>query len=127
MIIRDPGHRYQLQHFDGNSPVFLQFVKRNSPPEKYPGNLGRAYCGTTTQEVLRALIDRTKYVDEQKPFVENQAVLKCLRDALFHLELRAAGVRGYSLPWDLDIDRIEDYPTCLDCGHICCTYHPVRG
>lgn len=67
MIVLDPGHRYHLHTLDDNAPQAywpLQFVKREGA--KFPGNLGH-YPGTTTQEVLRACIDRAGYVNRQIP------------------------------------------------------------
>jgi hypothetical protein len=83
MKVIDPGHTYSLRSLDGNGDVRLRFVKRQGPG--YPGNIGR-HSGTTTQEVVRALIDRTKYVDKQIPNQRNVQVLYHLRSILLELE-----------------------------------------
>jgi hypothetical protein len=64
MKILDAGHRYQLDHLDGDNVTELTFVKRSGA--MYPFNIGE-YEGTNVQEVLRALIDRTEYLNRQKP------------------------------------------------------------
>lgn len=76
MKVLDQGHKYQLDTLDGKEPEILTFVKREG--DKYPGNVG-SYSGTTTQEVLRVLIDRTKYVDKQIPARENGLIIVCLQ------------------------------------------------
>lgn len=131
MKVIDPGHLYDLDLLDADvhgsmRTRELRFVKRVG--DKFPGNEPPAYEGTTAQEVLRALIDRTIYVDGQEHHDENDNAIEALRDALCYLEARAAKVRG-----DLGLfrrqyadhgDEIESMPTCADCGHIACSRHP---
>lgn len=121
MQVIDPGHDYILNKLDNNDNLVytrLTFVKREG--EGYPGNVGH-HSGTTTQEVLRALIDRTKYVDKQEPCGENSEVLYNLRYAIYFLEERAADRHGRILNLsEDDIYRIEEMPTCEKCGHIGC-------
>lgn len=120
MHVIDPGHRYLLRSLDAKSleqeGIELRFVKRMGPG--YPGNTS-AYSGTTSQEVLRALIDRSKYVNNQVPDPHNALVLIYLREAILDLELRAAERHGRALPL-LDITNIEDVETCRKCNHIGC-------
>lgn len=121
MEVIDPGHVYLLNSLDIDveSPtpvVTLRFVKREGPG--YPGNVGH-HSGTTTQEVLRALIDRTKYVNNQIHDDHNDEVLFHLRSAIFALEMRAAERHGRTPPV-YDINKIEDVPYCEKCGHIGC-------
>lgn len=119
MDIIDPGHIYSLNILDdpgGYISDTLIFVKREG--EGYPGNIGH-HPGTTTQEVLRALIDRTKYVDNQIHDTHNKAVLYYLRVAILHLELRAAKRHGRELLL-FDLDKIEIQPVCIKCNHIGC-------
>lgn len=115
MKVIDPGHKYELITLDGSEPTILTFVKRNNPPEKYPGNVD-AYPGTTTQETIRAEIDRTKYVQGQQQYPQNEVVLWALRIALYELEARAAQTHGRFLT--VKLDCIEDYPICPICGHV---------
>lgn len=117
MQVIDPGHAYALDELDGPEKSILTFVKREG--EGYPGNRGH-HAGTNIQEVLRALIDRVKYLDQQIPSHHNALILLHLREALFSLEMRAAGRHKRSKSFRVDVDRIETYPTCLTCGHIGC-------
>lgn len=124
MQVVDPGHIYDLTWLDldphdlGPIKGRLEFVKREG--ENYPGN-GSSYPGTTTQEVLRALIDRIQYVDRQIPCMENVLILFHLRRAIYLLEERAAKRHGREFPKWKDIkEHIEIIPVCSKCGHIGC-------
>lgn len=131
MQVLDPGHRYQLATLDrdpsrDHEPE-LRFVKRVG--EKYPGNEAPGYEGTTTQEVIRALIDRTKYVNAQIYDWRNYTVIVKLREALGFLEHRAAECRGELQQYAEATTKIshelgiEALPTCAICGHIACGKH----
>jgi hypothetical protein len=138
--VLDPGHTYLLDELDfeeveqqydsSGNPLWepgcrLWFVKRIG--EGYPGNVGPARAGTTTQEVIRALIDRTRYVDGQKKDWRNGEVVRCLQEALSYLEMRALHQRHGD-----DADRVmydtehfwsvppELWPVCQKCGHTFC-------
>ncbi len=115
MRVIDPGHVYALENLDGERDNLLTFVKREGPG--YPGNVGH-FPGTTTQDVLRCLIERTKYVDNQIHDEANDAVLADLRDAIWALEERAA--RRHGRTFDVPVEGIEDLPTCGKCHHIGC-------
>lgn len=116
-----------MKQLDGDETSnVLTFVKRVG--EQYPFNLPPAYEGTTSQEVIRALIDRSKYVDMQRPHEVNARVLVLLREALFLLEKRAAETRGDEVALlealsDPLTRSIEHLYTCWTCGHIGCTKH----
>jgi hypothetical protein len=119
--VLDPGHQYVLGILDEDlcvpvGPLVLQFVKREG--SGYPGNEGH-YPGTTMQEVMRALIDRCKYVNGQIPCAETEAVMAHLRSAILLLEVRAAWRHGRHLGLS-GMAWIEDVPTCSKCGHIGC-------
>lgn len=118
----DPGHRYALANLDGDGEGMLTFVKREGT--LYPGNVG-SHAGTTMQEVLRALIDRCRYVDRQRPCAENALVVADLRSALRTLELRAARIHGIAV--DLPLDGIELLGTCATCGHVVCRCAESEG
>lgn len=121
MRVVDPGHLYALAKLDNRKsrvPTYLRFVKREG--DKYPGNVGH-YAGTNIQEVLRAVIDRVKYLDNQVPSERNQTVLTHLRLSIAELELRAAERHGRVLDLPPDgVNHIEMFPTCQKCGHIGC-------
>jgi len=116
--VLDPGHMYRLRWLDGGSFGILRFVKRSG--DGYPGNIG-SYPGTTTQEVLRALIDRMQYVDNQIHDARNESVLHCLRRAIYLLEERAAWRHGreFNLT-EAQKNVIENMATCDKCNHIGC-------
>jgi hypothetical protein len=123
----DPGHTYHLRSLDlpigERGFAMLKFVKREGP--RYPGNRGH-HSGTTTQEVLRALIERSEYVNGQIADPANVLVARHLRECIWLLEERAARRHGRKLPLSLStinaggVDRIETYPTCPKCNHIGC-------
>jgi len=84
MKIRVPGHVYDLDQLGGGIQQ-LRFVRRSGGAITY----SEEWPGLQTQEVLRALIDRTKYLNEILPCVETQDALEYLRLALFMYEARA--------------------------------------
>ena len=133
MKILDPGHDYLLDVYDGEREVRLTFVKRNNPPEKFPGNVD-AYPGTQMQDVLRVLIDRCKYVNQQtlitdgKFCYETDVTIALLRQAIWVLEARVKRVRGETpLQSEEVVNRIEDIPVCPYCGHIFCSVDHHKG
>lgn len=80
MKIEEPGHIYALKNFDGPPAYqYLRFVNREATPHE----------GTLTQEVLRALIDRTKHCDNCLRWDGNDQILYHLRMALVLHEARA--------------------------------------
>lgn len=139
MKVIDPGHLYQLDALDNRddlagpehlvtepSRLVLRFVKRVGG--KYPGNIGPSYGGVTTQEVIRALIDRQKYVNAQRDSPANLTVIRHLRDALVELEMRAADERGdkaarFAIA-AMHAPELE--PTCVGCGHLLCSRSECR-
>jgi len=133
MKVIDPGHVYELQWLDGEPEVAelndpeqevsrpfrtntLQFVKREGPG--YPGNVYH-HPGTTIQEVLRALIDRVKYLNNQIPDKRNDGVILQLQCAIWLLEDRAAQRHGRDFS-KITPYKIENRPTCSKCLHIGC-------
>ena len=120
MQIVDAGHHYILDCFDPTpgheGQHSMKFVKREGPG--YPFNRG-IYGGTNCQEVLRALIDRTEYLNRQQPCAETEAAAGLLRAALLLFELRAARRHGRSL--DLpSTQHVLSGETCEKCGHVGC-------
>jgi len=123
MEIFDPGHLYGLCVFDNDTheeiPYLLQFMKREGAG--YPGNVGH-FPGTNIQEVIRACIDRIKYLNHQEPCGENQWIISHLREALVLLEQRAAFRDKRIIAIDAPIETIL---TCPRCGHIQCRHMGV--
>lgn len=120
MKILDPGHVYELDNLDdpdNEAPKnLLYFVKREG--SDYPGNCSH-HAGTNIQEVLRACIDRIKYLNKQIHCAENDLVLLCFREALYFLERRAAERHGRKLSTEIRTN-IESLDTCKVCGHVEC-------
>lgn len=114
MEVIDPGHKYLLDSLDGPCEQTLTFVKREGP--KYPGNVG-SYPGTTIQEVLRVLINRLEYVNNQLPCFETQVARESLIMAIGWLERRAARIHGRKDPSVHDAVYGEK---CPKCGHVGC-------
>lgn len=119
MTVVDPGHEYLLDALDGDAVQRLVFVKREGA--KYPGNVG-SHSGTTLQEVLRALIERCRYVNNQTPCPETEAVTNLLASALFLLEVRAARCHGRHLDASLE-SVVSGEGKCPKCGHVGCDGH----
>ncbi len=114
----DPGHHYHLEVYDkGHDHEDLMFMKRIG--EKYPGNTGPTHGGTNCQEVLRVLIDRLLYLNNQIPCAETEICVGHARHMILLLEMRAKRMKGKHLPVPLG-QEIEKYPTCKVCGHILC-------
>jgi|SRR5215831_20903930 len=84
MKIIEPGHIYELHELDllanPAPPQKLTFVNRE-PGHEHPG--------TQTQEVLRALIDRTMHCDNCLRWPGNDLIIYHLRMALVLHEARA--------------------------------------
>lgn len=77
-----PGHVYELDNLDcnNNNTQLLKFVNRNLESD----------CeGTTNQEVLRALIERVKFMDSQIHWPLNKEIIHHLRMAISLHEARA--------------------------------------
>lgn len=126
MKVLDPGHKYLLNLLDDTDTYErsqeLTFVKRNDPSEKYPGNFD-SYPGVQTQEVIRVLIDRMRYVHSQRGHYTNTEVIDHLRAALWLLEARTRDVR-HQEPLDYVFKPfIEFHLACKECGHIRCLTH----
>jgi len=124
MKVLDPGHSYGLRvldwpYVDQEPQSILMFVKREG--SKYPGNT-RAHSGTTSQEVLRALIDRAKYVNKQTPCPETEAAIGLLNTALLLFEMRAARCHGRHLE-AVTVGDVVHGVCCPKCGHVGCGGH----
>ena len=98
---------YPAREADGVPPQTAmdccRFRKRIGPG--YDPNVPPIYAGTSTQELLRVIIDRTNYVDTQRPHKANIGVIRRARDSLIELEFRAAELRGitYYEEWGRDL------------------------
>lgn len=85
MRVLEPGHVYELTVLDGDEPVILRYVNRES---------GTEHSGTQTQEVLRTMIDalettvdRTNHCDGCLPWLGNERIIKAMTEAQRQLRL----------------------------------------
>lgn len=81
MKVLNRGHVYKLNNNKSPSHTILTFFK----DEKINGE---GFDGTTNQEVLRALINRVKFLDSQKYHPVNNEIINCLRKAIVLHEQR---------------------------------------
>ena len=79
MKVLEPGHIYKLEHLDGNRSESLVFVNRGH---------GTDYEGTNNQEVLRVLIDRVNFLENELHWQGNEQIIFHLRMALVLHEAR---------------------------------------
>lgn len=84
MRVIERGHIYEFRNLDGDPPKLqfngIVFVNREE---------GMEHGGTQTQEVLRALIDRTYHCHKCLPHRNNEPIVYHLRMALALHESRA--------------------------------------
>jgi hypothetical protein len=106
MEVKVQGHRYELKNIKYNGTTTLQFYKDVNI------NGGAIVVGPSCQEVLRAVIDRVKFLDGQVPWEGNKEIIKHLRLAIALFEGRAL-IRKVE-KGELEI---ESLPTALD-GHL---------
>ena len=120
--ILDPGHRYSLLLLDGDGkPETLTFVKRCDlcNPARFPGNYN-SYPGTTLQSVIRCLIDRINYLQNQIWSLENVFIRFFLKSCLWLLEFRAA--RRHGRTYFKSLKFASEAPMCEKCGHTVCEH-----
>ena len=122
MKVIDPGHKYKLLTLDGNADQFLTFVKRHDPnnPNRFPGNT-ESYWGTTCQSVLRALLDRVYYLQNQIWCLENSIIIFCLKLIIWLFEFRAA--RRHEKEYWKGLAFASESPMCETCGHTVCEHN----
>lgn len=84
MKVIDDGHVYELAQLGGGTQI-LTFVKRSGGSIQH----NEEWPGVQTQEVVRVLIHRTKYLNEILPCPETEDAIYHLRMVLFMYEVRA--------------------------------------
>lgn len=94
-----PGHRYELDNFEGvATPQQIQFIQKEPNPDK-EGELITVRDGTTNESVLEMLLHRMNFLQKASPCRENAIVITKLDEALLWLNKRTAdrvkrGVEG---------------------------------
>ncbi len=106
MKVLEPGHIYQLEGKNGTIQTLTFF--KDIPTDDYPD----CHDGILCQEVLRALIDRIIYLNNQVPCEESEEILGHLRQCLYLFEIRAA--RRFL---EKNFDTIEKLPVD-ERGHV---------
>ena len=114
MTVLEDGHMYALQSLDGKRDNTLTFVKREGV--KYPGN-NCTHSGTISQEVLRALINRARYINWQIPCWQTRLSIFLMRLCIWLYEQRAAKRHGVPCP---TLEQVEFGVPCAKCGHVRC-------
>lgn len=97
MKVLTPGHKYELFGFDdlANTQT-IQFIEKGKrkdapfprPIDSDPDEFITFNDGTTNEEVLEMLIDRTSYLNGLFPCKENACCITHLQEALMWLEKR---------------------------------------
>lgn len=104
MKVLEPGHTYDLdnfQHPKGEFNQTLRFIQKVPNPQN-PSELVTIQNGTTNEEVLKALINRTEFLNTKFPCRENSIAITKMQEALMWFEKRTAdrlarGVEGKHL------------------------------
>ena len=117
MRIIDPGHEYILEGV-GTENLTQKIIFVKNEGKQYPGNVG-CHGGVLTQELLRVIIDRTKYLNAQGSCMETEHALAAIRQALAWYEVRAARCRGTHIVGSHS-DALDDAHRCAFCGHNQC-------
>ncbi|HSW91776.1 MAG TPA: hypothetical protein VLG09_03970 [Candidatus Saccharimonadales bacterium] len=104
MKILVPGHHYLLDNLKQDGETELQFYQDGFIHD-------RTIAGPSTQEVLRACIDRVNELDKEKPWELNYEIIHHLRMAIALFEMRALYYK-VEKGW-----QIENTP-CGEDGHI---------
>lgn len=86
MNVIEPGHVYELPNLEHPGTQLLTFIKRSSAAINYANT---EHPGTNVQSVIRALIDRSQFLNDIIPCDETQNAVYHLRMALFEYEARA--------------------------------------
>jgi hypothetical protein len=118
MRIVEPGHLYLVKNIDGPGEQEIRFVRRRDERALL---LDEFKPGILSQELLRVLIDRTRYLNDEDPCAEDVEIIHKLRDCLRLFEARAARRTIEKLPMP------ETASACPRCHHILCSCaHPDR-
>ena len=79
MKVITPGHKYELSNFEGDKKKYLQFIQKDplttSPSDDNYKDLTTIENGTTTEEVLKVVVDRFTYLSTQFPSKKYSIIL----------------------------------------------------
>lgn len=120
MRILDTGHVYEVHNVDGPGTQLITFVRRRGDDAQLLPERDR-HAGILCQELLRVLVDRVRFLNDEDPCVEDTEIIHHLRDSLRLFESRAARRTIEKLP----MPELAD--ACPICHHILCAHrHPER-
>ncbi len=83
-----PGHEYEVSSADGKKVAGVISFIQKKPNNK--GVLELIKNGTSTEEVIKVLIDRVEFLDTKVSGKHNKKIVKLLKEALTELEARTA-------------------------------------
>lgn len=106
MKVLIPGHLYELDNLKSKGTTVLKFYMDPKIHE------GKGHAGPSTQEVMRAVIDRVQVLDSEKPWPGNAEIIKKAREIIAIFEMRALYFKVAK--GELDIEK---FPTGPD-GHL---------
>lgn len=88
MKVLEAGHRYEVANFD-NPETFqeIAFVSK-SPVEEGSKEMKLNFDGTTNEELLAVIIDRTSYLQTLFPCKENACAITKMQEAKMWFEER---------------------------------------
>jgi hypothetical protein len=89
MKVIEKGHVYEPKNRSHQDNVFLDVPSENQTLTFVNKEEGKEHNGTTTQEVIRILIDRTRHCANCMPHPNNERIVYHLRMALVLHEARA--------------------------------------
>ena len=87
MKVITEGHKYELDSFEGGLPQTIQFIEK-VPVTEGSAELKTVNDGTTNEELLKVLIDRTKYLGGKFASRQNSIAITKLQEALMWFENR---------------------------------------
>lgn len=89
MVIKEAGYLYLVENYEGGGTQQIQFLHKETTPEKTDGSLNLIKNGTTNEELLKVLINRLQYLNTVLPSRENSIVITKLEESLMWLNKRA--------------------------------------
>lgn len=119
MKVIEPGHVYEIVNVDGDGVQTITFVRRRGNDAEVLTD-GR-HEGILSQELIRVLINRTLYLNDEDPCQEDVEIVHKLRDCLRLYESRASRrtIEKLTMP--------EMADACPICHHLLCAHrHPDR-
>lgn len=91
MKVLDDAHRYELSNFDKPEEPGQQLFFVNKKPAESGDGLVLVHDGTTNEEVLAMLINRTQTLNSKFPCRENALAITKMEEALMWFNKRTAG------------------------------------